>query len=559
MKWKSNGINQRLQGVLSEALGVTPLFAQLLVNRGITTPRDAKTFLFGDLSSCHDPFLMKDMDKAVARIKEAIEKKEKILVYGDYDVDGVTSVALLSETLRVMGAEYETFIPNRMDDGYGLNIQAVKVAKEDKVSLLITVDCGINSYEEVEYAGECGIDVIITDHHVERTEQRPAACAIVDPHQTGCMYPFKNLAGVGVAYKLVCALTDSNAEEHLDLVALGTIADIMPLVEENRILVKNGLKKLRGTEKPGIKALVEVSGVEQEKITCRNIGFALGPRINAMGRIGSADVALDLLICKDRQTAWQLACRLDTENKNRQGIQKNILRQALDKVEKEIDLDEDKVIVLSDDAWHPGIIGIVASKITEEYSRPAILIAFDGENGRGSGRSVKGFNLFDAIGSAENHLVGYGGHKQACGINIKRDNVGLFRESLNKYVSPSREDKDADGEALKIDLRIPLAYIGVKLINELDLLMPYGQGNEEPLFCTSGIRVKTQPRYIGTSGFKFLATCGTQTCEAITFRKNQITKPAKGDVIDLAYAPSINRWAGIDTIQLNIKDLRIVN
>ena len=562
MKWKSSGIDRRLQGLLSETFGVTPLFAQLLVNRGITSSEDARVFLFGDISSCHDPMLMKDMDKAVERIKKAVEKKEKILIYGDYDVDGVTSVALLADIFKEMGAEFETFIPNRIDDGYGLNIQAVSVALEDNVKLIVTVDCGINSCEEVKFAAERGIDVIITDHHEERISDKPNACAIVDPHQKDCKYPFKHLAGVGVAYKLARALMKGRediADRHLDLVAMGTIADVMPLVGENRILAKSGLKSLRGTGKHGIKALMEVAGVDQENITCRQIGFALGPRINAMGRIGSAGIALDLLMSSDRQGAWELACRLDSENKNRQGIQKDILKHALDKIKTEVDLKEENIIVLADEAWHPGIVGIVASKITEEFSRPAILIALDGDEGKGSGRSVAGFDLLEAVGGAGRHLVGFGGHKQACGIRIKSENIDLFRKDLNTSFKLDAQDSDMSEPELKVDLRIPLSHIGLKLVNELKLLMPYGPGNEEPVFSTGGISVKSVPRNIGASGFKFLAACGSQTCEAITFRKSQVTRPVRGDVIDLAYAPSVNRWAGIETIQLNIKDLRIVN
>lgn len=563
MQWKTYNTNPRLQRTLSDALGVTPLFAQLLINRGLTTAGKAQIFLFGDLSSCHDPFLMKDMHKAVHRIERAITNKEKILIYGDYDVDGVTSVALLAEVLTDLGADFETFIPDRIDDGYGLNMQAVKLAFDKNVNLIITVDCGISSSGEVEYASKCGIDVIITDHHEENPEKKPkAAYSVLDPHQEDCKYPFKYLAGVGVAYKLARSLMKDNekqADKHLDLVALGTIADVMPLVGENRILAKEGLKILRKSVKPGIRSLTEVSGLEQENLTCRHIGFALGPRINAMGRTGSAGVALELLLCKDRQKSWELACRLDRENKNRQSIQKDILKQALDKVESEIDLDEENIIVLADDAWHPGIIGIVASKITEEYSRPAILIALDGEDGKGSGRSVEGFNLFQAIDGVGHHLTGFGGHKQACGINIKRDSVIPFRKSLNEFVKLNVIDEEAVQPELKIDLQIPFTGIGIKLINELKLLMPFGPENEEPLFCTSGIKVKTAPRDIGTSGFKFLAICGHQTCEAVTFRKNQVIRPVKGDIIDLVYAPSINRWAGIESIQLNIRDLKIVN
>jgi single-stranded-DNA-specific exonuclease len=561
MYWKLYEANPRLQKVLSDALGVTPLFAQLLLNRNIRTPDQAQQFLFGDISSCHDPFLMKDMERGVTRVKKAIENKEKILVYGDYDVDGVTSTALFTDILREMGADIETFIPNRLEEGYGLNIRAVALARDRGVKLIITVDCGINSVEEVECANNYGIDVIITDHHEVKSDRHPPAYAIIDPHQSDCEYPFKYLAGVGVAYKFARALMKGNeqkADEHLDLVALGTVADIVPQLGENRILTKAGLKKLRETEKPGIKALMDVARINQEKLTCRHIGFGLGPRINAMGRVGSANVALDLLMCKDESEANELARVLDRENRNRQNIEKDILKEALERVEKRVDLDKEKILVLADEGWHPGVIGIVASRLTEEFSRPAILIALDGDKGKGSGRGIEGFNLFEAIDRSKKYLIDFGGHEQACGVKIKKGDVDAFRQQINEVAGECLEEKEEMVPELKVDLRLPFSHVGVKLINELAMLMPHGPGNSEPVFSSNGIRVKNNPREIGRSGFKFLVTCGNLTCEAVTFRKNEVTKPKTGDVINLAYTPSINSWNGIDSIQLNIKDLQLV-
>ncbi len=559
-KWKIYKPEPRLQKALSDDLGVSPLFAQILLNRGIRTGAQAREFLFGRISSCHDPFLMKDMGRGVARIKRAVEKKEKILIYGDYDVDGVTSTALLADVLDELGAEYETFIPDRLKEGYGLNTGAVTLASDRGVKLIVTVDCGINSVEEIECANSRGIDVIVTDHHEVKGDRRPDAYAMIDPRQPDCPYPFDHLAGVGVAYKLGRALMsgrESFADGYLDLVALGTVADIVPLNGENRVLAKSGLKKLKAADKVGLKALMEVAGVDWEKLTCRHIGFAMAPRINAMGRIGSAGVALELLRCRDYGRARQIARILDRENKNRQRIEKDILKQALDRVNERGQVEEEKVIVLVDDAWHPGVIGIVASRLTEEYRKPAILIALEGDSGRGSGRSVEGFDLFDAIGRAGEHLIDFGGHKQACGIRIKKKNVDLFRESLNAAAGEYFTESDPAVPELRIDLCLPFSHVGVKLIDELGMLMPFGEDNSEPVFYTGGIKVKNRPRDIGRSGFKFLATCGNLTCEAVTFKKNGVTRPAPGDIIDLAYTPSINSWGGIDSIQLNIKDLRI--
>jgi len=561
MIWKIYEPNTRLQKVLGDALGVSPLFAQLLLNRGIKTPEQGHHFLFGGLDDCADPFLMKDMEKASLRIKSAIDKKEKVLIYGDYDVDGVTSIALLADILEHLDADYQTFIPNRVEEGYGLNMDAITWAGTSGVDLIVTVDCGIDSVEEVEYAGSRGIDVIVTDHHVPKLSRRPPAYAVVDPHQADCAYPYKDLAGVGIAYKLAQALTkggENVADRHLDLVALGTIADVAPLTGENRILVKSGMEQLKRTEKPGLKALMDVAGIEAERLTCRSVGFALGPRINAMGRINSADTALKLLMCMENSEAREIAAVLDRENRNRQSIQKGILKGALERVENDIDLSGRKVIVLADDQWHPGVIGIVASRLTEEYNKPTILIALEGKTGRGSGRSVEGFNLFEAINKAGEHLLGFGGHKGACGIEIEREKVQLFTERLNAVAGECFKENAELLPELKVDLQLPFSHISVRLINEIDKLMPYGSENEEPVFTTSGITVKNVPRDIGASGFKFLATCGSlTTCEAITFRKNHVARPKRGDAIDLAYTPSINSWRGIDSIQLNIKDLRI--
>lgn len=561
MIWKTFESNQRLQKQLSEHTGVSPVLAQLLLNRGVRTPEQAQDFLFGKLSSCHDPFLLKDMQKAVDRIRKAAEKKEKILIYGDYDVDGVTSTALLVHAFREIGADFETFIPNRLEEGYGMNIRAVALAREQGVKLIVTVDCGINSVHEIETANSYGIDVIVTDHHEVKDNEIPPAYAIVDPHQSDCNYPFKFLAGVGVAYKLARALLkgrEESVDRHLDLVALGTVADVAPLCGENRILTKSGLEKLRFTSKEGLKALMDVARVQSDRITCRHIGFALGPRINAMGRVGSANTALELLLCEDQAKARELANILERENRNRQSIEKDILSDAMRMVEEEVDLDSERIIVLASDKWHPGVVGIVASRLTEEYALPAILISLDGEKGKGSGRSIDGFNLFEAISKAEEHLEDFGGHEAACGVRIKSDKVKEFRRKVNEAATECCTDKEPLLPELHIDMDLPFAQVGVKLIDELRLLMPHGPGNNEPVFAASGIKVKSPLREIGKSGFKFMAMCGSMTCEAITFRKDEVHRPRQGDMINLAYSPSINSWEGIDTIQLNIKDLQIV-
>lgn len=497
------------------------------------------------------------MARGVQRVEKAVQKKEKILIYGDYDVDGVTSSALLADVFEKLGANFEVFIPNRLEEGYGLDTGAILKFAEKGVNLIVTVDCGINSSEEVREANVCGIDVIITDHHEVRGP-RPAAFAAINPHQDACRYPFEQLAGVGVAYKFARALMkgrEDAVDDHLDMVALGTVADIVPLNGENRILVKKGLKRLRRTTKPGLKALMEVSGLDPEKLNSRHIGFVLGPRINAMGRLGTAEVALDLLLCKDARKARELAAILEKENRRRRDIEKDVLDQAVLKAEKEIDLKKDKVIVLADSAWHAGVIGIVAARLTQMYNKPAVLISLTDNQGKGSARGIKGFNLFSAISRAGEHLIGFGGHKAACGIRIEKEKIERFKESLNSVASECFEDEGESREFL-IDYDIPFSRITPKLIDELEMLMPYGPGNREPIFASSDIEIKNTPRNIGKNGIKFLVKRGNLTYEAITFKKNEIQKPSAGDVVDLAFSPSINSWGGYDSIQLNIKDLQ---
>ncbi len=559
--WKVLEANPRLQKVLCSELGVSPIFAQLLVNRNIRTPEQAQMFLFGELRSCHDPFLLKGMAESVSRIKKAVAEKEKILIYGDYDVDGVTSTALLSYILDEMGADYDTFIPNRLEDGYGFNIRAVHLARERGIGLIITVDCGINSFKEVQCAGDYGIDVVITDHHEIKGDDVPPAFAIIDAHQPHCKYPYKHLAGVGVVYKLARALMEGReelADSHLDLVALGTIADIAPLDGENRILAKWGLKRLRETDKYGLKALMDVARISPEALASRHISFILGPRINAMGRVGSADVALDLFMCRDQAKARSIAEVLERENRNRQAIEKNLLSEVKRLTKEEIDIEESGVLVLAGDGWHPGVLGIVAAKISEEYGLPAILITMKDGKGKGSGRSVEGFNLFEALKETSSHLIDFGGHEAACGIKIRADEVDGFRKTLTSVARRHFAQGKAVSPAMEIDVNVPFSHIGVKLVKELQMLMPYGQQNAEPVFSTNGIQVKNNPRNIGRDGFKFLATCGNLTCEVITFRKRKVAKPPRGSIIDLAYTPHINRWEGIETIQLNVKDLQLV-
>jgi len=558
MIWNVKKNAHDIRKAFSSELKISEITAQLLSNRGISDPKEAGEFLACSLSSCHDPFLFKDMDKAVGRIKNAISGKEKILIYGDYDVDGMASVAILKMALMNLGATVETYIPNRLEEGYGLNTNAIKRALADGVSLIITVDCGISSFKEIEYAKLSKIDVIVTDHHEIVAKRLPQAYAIINPLQDLCKYPFKHLAGVGIAYKLAKALYDGTsfiAEDFLDLVSLGTVADIVPLKGENRILAKHGLDEINRRQRAGIKAMTDLAGLSGKDVSSGHIGFILGPRINAMGRVGSPEKALELLLTDNKEDATRLAKILDTENRNRQKIQSGVLEEALSKIEREVNFKHHRIIVLASEGWHAGVIGIVASGIAERFHRPAILISLDGKHGKGSGRSVDRFNLFDVLMQCKDLLLGFGGHEGACGLTIEKERVDEFREMINaeagKHVS-----EDVFSPQLDIDMEIPLNSLNEGVINEIEALAPFGEENPRPVFSSRNLIVKDGPRQIGKKGFKIWVTDNNITCEAVSFGRNEMDVPKNGSGVDLAYVPSINDWQGLQSIQLELKDIK---
>ena len=421
-KWNIRQSDKSQQNTLADALSVSGIIAQLLINRGIKNIEEAKTFLRGDVLELYDPFLMKGMHEAVNRLKKAIEKKEKILIHGDYDVDGVTSIALLIIILRKFGIEADYYIPDRLSEGYGLSEEGVKYAIDKKIDLLVTVDCGIRSYEETSILNKHNIDVIITDHHeVGRTI--PHALSVINPLQKDCAYPDKDLSGVSVTFKLCEALCSvfhiEDIWNHLDLVMMGTISDVAPLVGENRIFVKEGFKILNNSSaNKGLRELVEASSLKNKVLGSFEVGFILGPRINAAGRLGSAEIAVELLLTEDVGRAKLLAKKLNEANRERQKIESSTLKEAMSKVEREINFKDHKVIVLDNEDWHTGVIGIVASRISDRFYRPTILISRKDGLGRGSGRSIKNFHLFEALMGCEDILKEYGGHKYACGLSF---------------------------------------------------------------------------------------------------------------------------------------------
>jgi len=556
--WKIKTPDPAIQNEISSVLKISKITAQLLINRGVNNVSLAGDFLKCSLASCHDPLLLKDMDKAVYRLRKAIADGEKILIYGDYDVDGMTAVTVLFSALRNLGARVASYIPNRIEEGYGLNIAAMRLAHKDGVNLVVTVDCGIGSFKEVEYANSLNMDVIITDHHELVGSQIPAAYAVVNPLQSDCKYPFKHLAGVGLSYKLVKALYENTsffAEDFLDLVSLGTVSDVAPLIGENRILTKYGLSELNKRNRIGLNALMDVGGLKGKDVSSGHIGFILGPRINAMGRTGSPQKALELLLSENAPEAAVLAKMMDGENRNRQKIEARILDEALAKVEREVNFKDHKVIVLASENWHPGVIGIVASRIADRFYRPAILISLDGKFGKGSGRSIENFHLFEYLLRCKDSLIGFGGHESACGVSISKDKVGEFRDKIN--IEAARDAAiEIFSPKLDIDMDVPLNMLSENVINEIDCLAPFGSDNPRPVLASRNLVVRDGPRQIGKNGFKIWVTDNKVTCEAVSFGRSNISAPDHGSSLDIAYIPSINNWQGVNSVQLELKDVK---
>lgn len=562
-RWDIKQSDLSRQKYLSDSLSISPIISQLLINRGMRDIDNIRAFLNSNISELYNPFLMEGMHEAVSRIKRAIDKKEKILIHGDYDTDGVTATALLFFTLQEFGVEPAYYIPDRITEGYGLGANGAEEAVRIKANLVITVDCGISSHEEVDALNKSGIDVIITDHH-QPPRILPDAYAIINTLQEICAYPDKDLSGVSVAFKLCQALSselnNSNFWKHLDLVALGTISDVAPIIGENRILVKEGLKALKNSgSNKGISALIEASGIKKDNIGTFEVGFILGPRINAAGRIGSAGTAVELLLTDDDKRAAELAKKLNEANHERQRIEKNTLKEAISKIERDINFKEHKVIVLHNEDWHTGVMGIVASRISDRFNRPAILISTKDGIGRGSGRSIENFHLFEALASCEGLLKEYGGHQYACGLTILEENLPGFIKLINELANNTMTTEDLT-QSLAIDMDINLNSLDYKTIEDISKLEPFGEGNPEPVFCSRNLRLSRPVRVLKGEHIKFQVTDGNKSFEAIGF---EMVKDCDIELtlrnypaFDMAYTVSINNWQGVNTIQLKIEDIK---
>jgi len=547
------------QDRLMKAISISPIIAQLLVNRNIKIVKDAEFFLNPSLLNLHDPFLMKSMAQAVARIKRAISGKEKILIYGDYDVDGISATALLSTVLKRLKADVDTFIPSRLEDGYGLSAQNISSIHKRGIELIITVDCGITAIVEVDILNSLGIDIIITDHHTPG-DKLPDTDIILNPLQERCSYPDKNLAGVGVAFKLASGLLgkdDNWLYEQLDLVSLGTVADVVPLIGENRILVKNGLSELTHTKKEGLRALIEESYLKGKEITSYHVGYILAPRINAAGRLGKPEVSLELLLTDNPKQASELAKMLTKENRSRQKMEDVVLRQAMARIETEVDFTRQRVIVLEGENWHKGIIGIVASRIVDRFYRPTVMISMDGDEGRGSCRSIRNFNLVNALSECSDFLKRYGGHKNAAGLTIDKMSLNGFKEKINLIANERISDENLI-PSIKIDTEIPISSLSKDLLEDLDSLGPFGFGNPRPVFSSQNLSIRNVPQVLRRSTLKMWVTDGNITAEAIGFNMaDSLPSDPLKQRIDLAYSCDLNTYKGITSIKLQIKDMRV--
>ncbi len=554
--WKIKEPAIELKDALARDLGVSSLFAQLLVNRGIEDAQTAAAFLRSDLSDLADPFLMKGMGVAVDRLRRAVRQGEPIFIATDFDVDGVTSCAVLEDALRRAGGRVSHYVPHRLKDGYGVNAEAVRLARENRAAVFVSLDCGVTAVDEVAALNEAGIDVLVIDHH-EPPPTLPAALAILDPKQKDCPYPFKELAGVGLAYKVVQALETPDAQEYLDLVALGTVADVVPLRGENRIFVRHGLDALNRTRRHGLRSLMEASGIKKEKkISTHSISFILAPRLNASGRMDTAHASLDLLLSDDAGAAGLLAEGLNEHNRRRQRIEEKVLTEAIEMIDRQVDFRDDFVIVLSKEDWHPGVLGIVASKIVDRYYRPAVIISLQDEVGRGSARSVPHFHIYEALAQCDSFLKGYGGHQHAAGLTIDRKDIGAFKALLNT-VARACFEREMLAPSLEIDAEIPLAILNEELLGAIDRLSPYGEGNRRPVFATRHLEVRSKPALMGRNTIKFWASDGEWTYEAIGFGLSEAAGlVAPGRFVDLAYCLSRDEWDPHQRVLLEVKDIK---
>jgi len=558
-KWLSKNNNSSATEIEIRGKTIPKVIVQILQTRGCQTPQSIEKFFAPSLSDLHDPFLLDDMERAVDRIIQAIHNKEKVLIHGDYDTDGITGAALLINNLRKFGLDVSYYIPHRLEEGYGLSIGGIDQASHNNCTLIITVDCGSSATDEIAHANKKNIDVIVCDHH-EAREQLSDAFAFINPKRAKSRYPFKDLAGVGVAFKLIQALyakmhrSDEEIYQDLDLVALGSVVDIVPLVDENRILVKYGINKIPKSEKTGIRALLEETGL-QKGVTAYHLGFIIGPRINACGRLRDAKSALDLFLTHDMSQALELARNLSLDNQTRKGIEDKIYDEAMAMV-KSTEGAKDRIIILAKEDWHEGVLGIVASRITSQYFRPALVLSIKEKVAKGSARSIPGVDITEAIGSCQELLIKYGGHTQAAGLELDKGNLGHFRECLNEYAR--QIDSSIFEKRSMYDVKLDLSEITPEVIHFLKYFEPTGMANPQPVFYGEDFEVVGIPRVIGSNHLKIALRHHEKAFAAIAFGQAE-------DILDIEigktrvnclYSIAEDAFLGKKKVVLKIKEMQ---
>ncbi|MGI8670442.1 MAG: single-stranded-DNA-specific exonuclease RecJ [Aridibacter sp.] len=561
-RWNIKEHNRTEVAEFAKSLKISPLIAALLISRGYETVEKAEKFLNPKYEDLHEPFLLKGMETAVKRILEAVENDEKILIWGDYDVDGTTGTVVLRKALEILGAKTGYHVPHRFTEGYGVNIPTLETAKERGYKLVISVDCGITSFDAVSWATENGLDFIVTDHHLAKDIGNPNALAVVNPNQAGCEYPDKNLAGVGVAFKLVHALLREKGREDLvphflKVVAIGTIADVMNLTGENRVIVSIGLKDLPKTINYGLKALMEVSDCRSE-MTSYHIGFRIAPRINAAGRMDAAKNVVELLEADNFEKAKELAEYLNSKNLERQSVQRKITELALLATEG---ITEKNFVVVSGEGWHRGVIGLAASKIAEKLHRPTIVLSTENGLAYGSARSIGTYHLLNGLNSCEQLFEKFGGHAAAAGMTMKTENIEELQIQLDKHASENLSADDLIPE-IKIDAEVSSKTLSLDLVDELKQLEPFGQGNPKPVFATKNLVLTSDPWIMKDKHLKLkLADENGKNFEAVWWDGVEQSSGQTLELqkrIELAYTPEANTWQGNTRLQLVVKDLRII-
>ncbi len=555
-KWEVCEGNKEKIKELAIKTNLSSLLVNILINRGITTVEEVELFLNPTRDDFHEPFLMPDMEKAVNRILKAIENNEKVIIYGDYDADGITSITVLKKFLKERGLDVSEYIPNRLSEGYGLNKNAINKIHEQNYTLMITVDCGISANEEIKYATELGIEVIVTDHH-EPGEEIPRCVAVVDAKRKDNKYPFNQLAGVGVVFKLIQAISNKlnlDAKEYLkylDIVCVGTISDIVPLVDENRVIAKLGLKLIPMTKNIGLKTLVKSIGYKN--IDSTSVSFGVAPRINACGRMGKQEIALKLFLTDDEKEAEEITEILNNYNVERQQTEKEIFEQAVNEIER-TNVDE-PCIVLGKEGWHHGVIGIVSSKVTELYFKPSILICFEGEEGKGSGRSIPGFDLHEALMNCSTYIEKFGGHSMAVGINVKKENFEKFKKDFEEYAQ-NQGIRDII-PIVKIDEETSLKEINLQTVKDLGLLEPFGEANKVPIFLIRNLKIQSIRTLSEGKHLKLKLGQDSYIIDAIGFGIGNIAENYLiGDKVDIVGSLEVNSFNGMEQVQIVIKDMR---